>query len=244
MSVNKGFKEFAFDAGDEHVGNKSMRWKGTAGNTYRFSFISWPGLEKGTPDFEAPSPKFLGASTNYIQGAGFVVNNGPEFTKLAGDRPRSRIGTVIVEWPMDKRGNIDNARIISGDIDVLVWVFSGDKYKTLKMLSKEFPFGTHDIKVEVTDTNYQKMTITPCQESLLRKLMENPKGKEVVAGLLAKAQDLASNLSNEIGVEMTIEQVRAKMSGLPASGNRAAVGTPDAATTGDVDGLLDNLLGG
>ena len=242
----QGFKEFSFGHGDEHVGVKSKRWKGEQGNTYRFSFINFPGVEKGKPDLDQEGPKFIGAYTHYIPGAGYIVNKGAEYTKLAGEPPRSRIATVIVVWPTDRQGNINKARVAEGEIDVRAWVFSDDKYKTLNQINKEFPFGHHDVTANVSDTQYQKMTISPCKESLLRALMANPKATDIIARVLSEAQDIAANLNSEVGVEMTIEQIRAKMTGAagaaggPAKPATGASSVP--AVTGDVDGLLDNIL--
>ena len=78
----------------------------------------------------------------------------------------------------------------------------------------------------------------------MRSLMTNPKGGQILERIWAEAQELAANLGNEVGIDMTIEQIRAKQAGGSASGGagRASVGSPNTAVTGNVDGLLDNLL--
>jgi len=238
-----GFKGFTFGKNDEHVGKKGDRWKGETGNTYRFTFIMWPGLEDGKPDLDAEGPDFRGAMTHYIEKVGYIVNQGPEYTKLAGSPPRSRIGTAIIVWPTDKDGNIIPEKVSAGECDVKAWLFSDDKYKSLKMNHKEFHFGSHDVTVVCSDTQYQKLTFSPCKENLFRKFFDSdtPKGKEISAKILKDAQEVAANINNEIGREMTLDQVRQKISGGGGSGP-ATTGSPDMAVTGDIDDLVGGIL--
>jgi len=250
MAQNPAFQMFTMGEGDEGIGNgKSKRWKGETGHTYRFSMMWFPGLETGTVDLgtpEAPkSPGFIGAPISYIAGVGFVVNNGPEITKLAGgEPPKTKVATIIAVWPLKKDGSPDGGRIQSGDVEIASWVFSGDKYKTLVQVNREFPFALHDLTVKCDDAQYQKLTFSPCRESLLRKFLEGgDKGKSVIDSILPEASRLVANIQGELGRVMTAEQIRQKLVGGATGqpGNMAANG-PVASVTGDIDGLVDDLL--
>ena len=183
-------------------------------------------------------PIFTGAPTIFLPGLGYIVAKGPEFTKLSADPPRTRIGTVVAVWPTDKAGILDKARI--QDVDVQVWVFSGDKYKSLQQINTEFPFGQHDITVMCTDPQYQKLTFTPCRESLFRSLQTNPKAKSIIDKLLAEAQQVAANIQNEIGRELTVQQIRDKLAG----GGDNPMAAAEVVVTGEVDGIVDSILDG
>ena len=240
--ADSSIKQFSFDQGDDGVGSKVKRWKGVLGKTDRFSFIFWEGLDKGKPDMDQPAPKFVGAQTHYFPNIGYIINKGPEFTKLAGEPPRFRIATAVVVWPTDNKGNIDKNRLAAGDAEVKVWLFSNDKYNQLKQIHTEFPFGGHDITVNCTEVQYQKLTMSPCRESLLRKLMENEKAKDIYARIITDAQNVISTIQNEVGKEMTIEQLKEKLAG--GGGTPAAAVASGGAATSDIDGLVDGLLDG
>lgn len=240
-----GFQEFSFGEGDGGISGRRKRFKAEGGNTYRVSFIWFRGLSEGKVEFgteEKPAaPQFNGAQTHFIPNVGYVVNKGPEFTKVAGEAPRARIGTVIVVWPTDKNGKLDKSALAEKGGEVLPWIFSGDKYRSLSQIHEEFPLSFHDVTLACTDTTYQKMTFTPCKESLFKTLAENPKAAERVKALIEAAQAIAGDIQGEIGQELTIEQVREKMAG----GTGGTTGGPTggaAVSSGDIDGMVDGIL--
>ena len=238
-------QQFSFGDGDGGITGKVKPFKADAGRTYRVSYIWWKGLEDGKLDLDAQAPQFAGANTNFIPNVGYVVNKGPEYTKIAGgDAPRMRIASVIAVWPTDKGGNVDKTALSRGEIEILPWVVSGDKFTTLKNINKEFPFGSHDFTLTCTDSTFQKMTFTPCKDSLLRALIGNPKAEPIVAKMIAKAQALAGNIGNEVGREMTIQAIREKLAGGGGGGGAggAGGGIVDTMTTGDIDSMVDNML--
>lgn len=235
------FQHFSFDENDSNIGNKSKPFKAEAGRSYRISFINWKGLDSGKPDLDAPAPLFVGAQTHFIANVGYVVNKGAEYTKLAGGEARTRVASLIVVWPTDKEGSPDKAAIARGDNQVLPWVFGGDKYKVLHNIHKEFPFGSHDIKATCSDATFQKMTFSPCKDSLLRSLLNNPKAETIVGDLITKAQNLLDSLNDQVGREMTIQQIRDKLAGGGGQGGGAS--SPlDSVVTGEIDGIVDDLL--
>lgn len=250
MANTSGYVQFTMGEGDSVIsGGKSKRWKGETNHIYRFSFLWFPGLEGGAPDLgttEAPKkPIFVGAPISYIPGVGFVVNNGPEITKLAGgEPPKTRVATVIVVWPLKKDGTPDGGQIQSGGAEVAAFVVSGDKYQTLVQINNEFPFALHDVTVKCDDAQYQKLTFSPCRESLLRKFLEmGDKTKSFMDPIIAAGQSICGTIQNELGRVMTAEQIRAKLIGGAAVGipNTPAAG-PVASVTEDIDNLVDDLL--
>lgn len=235
---NNDFKDFGFGDGDDNVGRKSEKFKGEQGRTYRVSFVWWPGLEDGKPDLDAKTPRFRSAKRFYFEGVGYVLDGGPEFAKVAGEAPRLSVATAIVVWPTDSKGQIDKARFLNGDSKVLPWIFSGDKFMSFKPVHQEFPFGSHDLTISCTDTKYQKMTFSPCRDSLLRKLLEKDGAKDHVKDIISQAQEVVANIGNEIGRAITLDQLREKLGGVPAG---APAGS-SAGSNADIDSLVDDIL--
>jgi hypothetical protein len=252
MSQNSGFSQFTMGENDQAIGGgKSKRWKGETGRNYRFSILWFPNLETGTVDLGTPekpnNPLFVGAPISYIPGVGFVVNNGPEITKLAGgEPPGTKVATIIAVWPLKKDGSPDGASIQAGNTDVASWVFGGKKYQTLVQINREFPLALHDLTVKCDDAQYQKLTFSPCRESLLHKFLDlGEKAKAWMDPLMAEASHLVPNIQGELGRVMTVEQIRAKLVGGPAAtgeGHFGAAAGPVSGITGDLDNLVDNLL--
>jgi hypothetical protein len=237
-----GYREFTFGEGDAGVGGKSKPFKADAGRSYRVSFIWWKGLDQGKPDLDQAGPVFVGEDANFIPNVGYVINKGPEYTKLAGgEAPRKRIGSVIVVWPTDKQGSVDKAALSRGDVEILPWIISGDKFVSLKAINKEFPFGQHDFTLNCSDAQFQKMTFTPCRDSLLKALIGNPKAESIVADMIAKAQNISSKIMDHVGREMTISQIREKLAG-GGGGGGVSAGPIETMATGDIDSMVDNML--
>ena len=238
-----GYQDFTFGENDSNIGSKTKRFKAEGGHTYRVSFGWWKDTNKDTgfPVMKG-APQFTGASVHYIPNVGYVVNQGPEYTKLAGEPPRTRIGTVLIVWPTLKDGTIDKGRLGSGDVEVLPWIFSGDKYRSLQQIHKEFPFGEHDVTFSCTDTQFQKMTFSPCKDSLIRKMLDNPNAKAMVDSIFADVTRIIEGIRNEIGRELTIEQVREKLAGGGGGGGQASGAHAAAVSSEDVDALVEDWL--
>lgn len=241
--MSEGFQTFSFGEGDGHIGNKQKPWKAEAGRSYRLSFAWFPisdggMLEMGQAD-SGLAPKFFGGPTNFIPGAGCVMNQGPEWTKLAGEPPRTRIATVMVIWPVDSKGTLDKARIQAGDFEVVPWVISGDKYRNLEQLHREFPFNEHDITVNCTDTQFQKLTFSPCKDNLLRSIVLEPKAAALAKKVAEQVGTLTASVQGFIGRSLTIAQIQEKMSGGPGG---APIDAAETVASGNIDGLVDNIL--
>jgi hypothetical protein len=235
--MSEGYVDLGFDSNDGGFTGKRERFKGRDNERYRISFVWWPGLEEDELDMDAETPKFIGAKRHYVPGAGYILNKGPEYTKLLGDAPKSCIGSVIVQWPTDSTGKLDAGRLASGDFKVLPWTFGADKYETIKGVHREFPMGDHDLKIHCTDAQFQKMTFTPTKDNVLRKLMSaGGKKKTLVDQILELAKEAVQALPNDIARDMTLDQVREKL------GESVSAPIESAGSTDDLDGVLDNVL--
>lgn len=229
------FQEFTFGEGDEKVGKKQKAFKGKEDERYRFSFAWFNGYE--SDDFGIQNlqqkPKFVGAKRLYHPQVGYFLYKGPEYEKLSQSGVKYGIGTIVIVWPTLKNGNIDKSRFMQGDFAVMPWVLSEDKYTNLSQIHDEFAFGTHDIKVHCTDAQYQKMTFSPCQESLFAKMLENENAAERVKEILEMVRETVSEVEPAIARDYTLDQIREKL------GGETATAAPTAAASAEE---LDEML--
>ena len=233
-----GYMDLGFGVNDSNIGVKGKRFKAKEGETYRVSFVWWPGLEEGKPDLNATTPRFIGAKRLYIQGVGYFISKSPEYERLAGGNAKIYVGTIICKWPTDSRGNLDKARFANGDFEINSWVMSVDKYRAIEARHKEFPLGEHDLTLACTDTQFQKIDISPCRESLFRKIVEKDPAR--AASIIAEATAVAKELPRDIAQDLTLDQIREKM-GKGGASPVAHSGTTSS-TSADFDGMLDDIL--
>jgi len=240
-----GFEQFGFGEGDEGLGSKTKRFKAKEGEKYRVSFLWWPGMDESKPNLDANTPKFIGCKRLYLAGVGYFIDKGPEFTKAAGSASKMYVATIICKWPTDQNGNLDKAGFQEGRFEVMPWIMSTDKYKNIEQNHKEFPLGAHDITINCTDTQYQKMTLSPCRENLFRKIYEKDAAK---AGPIMEAtKQVIALIQGELAQDLTIEQVREKLGrnggAAGGSGGPGGGGAGVAQNSKDFDNMLDDLLG-
>lgn len=239
---------FSFGQGDDHIGVQSKAWKAQGGHTYRLSFAWWPMGDDGRPDLGEPgtgqAPKFTGGPVNFIQGVGYVFNQGPEYTKIANEPPRQRVATIAIVWPTDKRGNLDTNRLANGDFEVKPWVISADKYRTLEQIHNEFSFNEHDItaKCEEGGTQFQKLTFSPCKENLYRQFLSSEKGAEVAKRIIDTVEALGADIQGFVGRKMTIAQIREKLSQGQGGGVPVQSLGGDSAASVDIEKVVSGLL--
>lgn len=243
MSGN-GFQQFGFGQNDNNVGKKGGRLKMDKNETARVSFLWWEGLDKGKPNLDAETPLFVGAPRHYLKGVGYFINKGPEYTKLAGEPPKTRINTIVVKWPTKAGGKLDADAIQAGNFEVMYWVFDDNKYAEIKPIHSEWPLGAHDLKIKCSDAQFQKMSFSPCKDSILRKLLEKGSDSELVKQIISAGQSLIANVQNEVGRDLTLDQIREKIAGGGAAAGGTTTGSPvhDSAVTEDIDEALDGLL--
>jgi len=244
--MSSGFQEFGYGEGDDKVGAKSKRFKAKEGEKYRVSFVWWPGIEDGKPNLDAPTPKFIGCKRLYLAGVGYFIDKGPEFAKIAGQASKMQVATLICVWPTDSKGNLDKGRFQSGDFTVMPWIISTDKYRNIEQNHKEFPLGQHDLSLTCTDTQYQKITISPCRENLFRKLFEKDPSK--AAPIIDAAKEGIAAIHGELAQDLTIEQIKEKLGrqaggGSPNGGGGGGGGGVAASDSKQFDNMLDDILG-
>jgi hypothetical protein len=232
-----GFSDFSLGGNSPILSAGKARWKPQKGK-YRVSFIALPGLENGNPNLDADAPVFKGGRRLYAKGVGYYLDHGPEYQKIAGGPSKTAIATTLVFWPVDANGVLDKGRLSGGEFQVQTWVFSLDKYRQLEAIHAEFPLTKHDLNIVVTDPQYHKMTFSPCRDSLLSTLKE--KKVDFFNTVVSTAKSIHDNLQNDIAQDLTIDQIREKLSG--------EVGSPTVSGGGmssslDVDDVLDDVLG-
>lgn len=240
MTTGSSYLEFGFGDNDERIGSKGKRLKLKEGESYRVSFIWWPGLEEGKPNMDAPTPRFIGCKRLYIPNVGYVMDKGPEYVKLAGGGPsKTQVATVVCKWPTDNKGTLDKARFTAGEFEVNSWTISVDKYRAIGSRHEEFPLGQSDLKLTCTDTQYQKVDISPCRENLFRKIMEkNPDRAKLI---IDAAIEVVRELPKDLAQDLTLEQIREKL-GQGGKSGPVAGGPVAASNSADFDGMLDDLL--
>ena len=228
-----GFVDFSIGSGDEFVGKKTKRFKGKEGETYRVSFV-WHGKDKEGNT----TTRFTGCERHYMQGVGYFLHKGPEYSRIAGGPPKQAVATIIVVWPTDKHGRLDKEAFARGEgYEVKPWVFSADRYNQLARRNVEFPLHEYDLTMACTDTQYQKMDLSPCRESLYVQLLNADKdmAKRIVENIQREVQEIEKTIRSDMARDLSIEQIREKLGGstaTPTSGGAAE----------NVDDLLDNLI--
>ena len=231
--TDDGFKDFSFGSGDKDIGKKSKRFKGKEGETYRVSFV-WVGKDGDGNDVV----KFTGCERHYLQGVGYFLHKGAEYARLAGGPAKQAVATILIVWPTNKSGGLDKAAFGRGEgWEVKPWVFSAERYEQLAARNEQFPLHEFDLSIKCTDSQYQKMDLVPCRESLFAKLAsaENEKGKKIIEAIMAEVESVIEDIRTDMARDLSLDKIREKMGGSSASPT-----TGGAAE--NVDGLLDNLL--
>ncbi len=231
-----GFSEFTLGSSSPILSAGKARWKPQKGK-YRVSFIGLKGLENGNPDLDSDAPVFKGGRRLYAKGVGYFLDHGPEYQKVAGGPSKTAIATTLVFWPVDANGVLDKTRLGNGEFEIKTWVFSLDKYRQLEAIHAEFPLTKHDLNVVVTDPQYHKMTFSPCRDSLLATL--KAKKTDLFNSVVDVAKGIHVNLQNDIAQDLTIDQIREKLSGEVGS----PIGSSSMSSSVDVDDVLDDVLG-
>lgn len=111
------------------------------------------------------------------------------------------------------------------------WIFASDKFETLKTKNRALPFNKNDILITCTDAKFQKMDITPQPGGVLNMLLGasakgNAAAKEFLSELTAQVTALSEILVDQIGRDLTIEEIRQKQTGgvTPSLGERRTLG--------------------
>lgn len=232
--------EMGFGVNDEETKNTSDKFKAKKGETYRVSFAHWPLKDDGSLDIASPTPLFKSGKRLYHPNVGYFLDHGPEFQRLADGKPgKLQIATVIVVWPLKEDQEIDKEKITQGKFQVLTWVISKDKYTELATKHRKRHFGSHDLEIYCEDEKFQKMKFDTYNESILKGLLEseNPKTQKLTSTLSSKIQNAALNLDSQIARDLSLEDIKAKLSGEPS----APVANKSASAS-EVDDEMESFL--
>ena len=246
-----GTSTFGFGQDDAGLGGRAKKFQGEKGKTYRLGLVYWGGMEKegfsaadlvvpeGAPE-ESLSPKFIRAQRNYIQGVGYVINKGPEYTALAGEPPKMMVATIIVSWPLDKKNQPSRESLFNDLPDVQPWIFGGEKYEKLKnMHISGYPMHDYDIQATCEDSQFQKFAFLPAKQCLFKEMLKsnNSQAREIANHVIAQVRALAPVLERELGQDLTLDALREKLGQTVASpAGRSVTADPD------VDNLLSGML--
>ena len=170
---------------------------------------------------------------------GYFLYKGPAYAQFGS--PKQNIATILLVWPTDKEGDLDGASFKAGKgWKVQPWVFSTDKYNTIKKSNKRFPLLKHDLALSCTDAQYQKMTFSPEGENLFQAMLasDKPAVKATVSKILKDIKGVAANIHRDLARDLTVDQVREALgedvdTPTGGSGNHASK---------NVDDLLDGVL--
>jgi len=249
--MGNSLQSFGFGVNDTGVGTRAQKFKGDKGKTYRLSFVWWEGIDsdnfgvshltpkEGQEEHEL-TPRFLGGPRNFIKDVGYVLNKGPEYTQLAGETPRMMVATIIVSWPLGKGSKPTKESLFSGMPEVMPWVFSQDKYEKLKkMHTSGYPMWDYDVQADCEDSTYQKFNFLPAKQNIFKEMLkaQNEQSQEIAQFILERVRALAPTLDREIGMDLTIEQLKEKL-GMSDGGPVGSVVAGDQ----EVDNILGSML--
>jgi hypothetical protein len=245
------YETFGFGQNDSGVNSRTTKFKGEKGKSYRLSFAWWPGVESPKfglsnltlpdgKDESALTPIFIRHPQNYIEGVGYVLNKGPQYTQLAGAQPKMKIATLIVSWALGKNNKPTKESLFEELPEVQPWVIGADKYEKLKKMHLSgYPMYDWDIQADCEDSGFQKFTFLPAHQNIFKEMLknDNSRAREIASHIVDRVRTLAPNLMREIGQDLTIDQLREKL------GHEVASPVGDSvAGDNEVDDLLGSML--
>jgi hypothetical protein len=255
--MSDGFLDFSIGEGDDDVGKRAKRFTAEGGRTYRATFcwysvpeVGQDGKIKAWHDDQAWNDdgtltdkavvRFTGCERVYKEGVGYVLYKSPAYAQFG--EPRQTVATILLVWPTDKDGDLDASSFAAGKgYAVQPWIFSPDKYTNIKKSHKRFSLLDHDMAMScpADGAKYQKLTFTPENENLLKKLMssDKPQFREIVSKIRKDIFAVAESIHREMARDLTIDQIREAMG--------EEVDSPTGATNHaakDVEDLLNDVL--
>lgn len=243
-------KTFSFDQGDQELDSAGYRLKFEQGRSYRVSFVIFPGGADHKPDFNQ-APRWWPSHRYYNE----VIRQFVEYTEehrkfLTGaNKPRQYAATVVINWPTDLKGKLDQGRIET-DASVKYLLIDKTKYSDIKNLQDEFPFGSHDLGISCTDSQFQKITSRTIKGNmfvdLITRAQTDPQGKaaQIIKSLLPKIKQVAEKLNgSELAHRYSAAEVDMKIRGAIGGGGKAASGATLASQVSneEIDDILKDL---
>ena len=235
--MSDGYLDFTIGDGDRNIGKKTKNFKAESNTTYRVSFAWLTSTDDNGRPTDASTPKFTGCERVYKQGVGYVLikdSNRAAMIDVLKSQPKQAVATIIVVWPTNKDGDLDETSFKSGKgYEVQPWIFSADKYKEIGRNHKRFPLTKHDLSMSCSDAQFQKLTFTPEGECLLAKLMGSKKKEHqaVVNNILSDVAKIADGMHRSLARDLSVDDVR-----------EALGETIEAPTGGHEDTNMENML--
>lgn len=210
-------KQWADDVGfdDEAAGGVEFtKYAGQKGHVDRLCF---PHLK---PDGKIIVKK---ARIHYVPNVGYFRAN--DWTIQKFGEPKVRYATIVGQYKTNKLGKVESLE----GITCKYWIFGEKKYLALKQANEMFSFDKHDILSTCTEEKFQQMTFQSCKEAAWSM---KPESK---AAVLAQVEKLAPHLDNQLGQDLTVEQIKEKL------GELEAVPTTEADSAVSADDIIASL---
>lgn len=250
--MSDGFLDFSMEDGaDDKIGKKTKRFTGETGRSYRVT-PCWLSVKKDDGSWddaaawnkdgtinENAQVRYTGCERVYKPGVGYFLYKGPAYAQFG--QPKQSVATLLLVWPTDKDGDLDAVSYKNGKgWSVQPWVFSPDKYQTMKAQNKRFPFLRNDLSISCTDSTYQKMTFTPEGENLLQKYLssDKPEYREIAKRIRADILAAAQNIQRDLARDLTVDQIKEALGeevDTPTEGKKSHAAD-------NVDDLLDGVI--
>lgn len=167
------------------------------------------------------TPQFIAEEIHYIAGKGYIRDN--EYLRQKMGPPKRRIGTFVVHYRTDKKGNLQKPF----EYEIKPWVFGEAKYRNLAEIHENFPLTTHDIKVVCEDDQFQKMTFYPYPDEAVWQMKESLRNE-----ILEQVDALAHKLT--LGRDVPIDELKDHFGDLTSP-------VPDVSASVDMDDLMDGI---
>jgi hypothetical protein len=255
--MSDGYLDFSSGMGDDDVGKKNTRFVPKDNTAYRMT-LAWYSVpvtkdgrvvdwnddaawnKDGTLN-EKAVVRFTGANRIYVDKVGYVLFKSPAYAQFGN--PRQAVATILIQWPTNSEGELDVAKFAAGrDYQVMPWIFSPDKYNTLKQQDRRFSLRNYDVCMTCppNGAEYHKLTFTPESGNLFHKLLQSdkPEMKAVVEKIRRDVAAVAQGIKRDLARDMTVDEILSAMGQEPSSPS----GSSGSHAAADVDNLLDEVL--
>lgn len=237
-----GVEDFNFGDEGASVGGgfkkADPKLKFKKGDKARLSLAWWATDDSGMPII-APGtrPRLRKATRHFFDKVGYILRpdaRGSEYDKLAGEDPKTVVATVVVRWPLNREGGVDQTRLT--DARAFVWTPPKSVLDQINMaIKQEVDISQQDLFLECTDEQFQKMTVTLVPKNLLSVLAKAQPTmfQDIVYQINARIDDIPYHLGREMDLDSLKEKLG--LSG-PSAGS-----APQATQQVDPDALTDML---
>jgi hypothetical protein len=144
--------------------------------------------------------------------------------------PRKRFAVLVAHFNTNPKGDL----VAPLSFVLKAWRISDDKFVQIRSIDAEQPLLQHDLKVECTDEQYQKMNIFPCREAVFaNEKVKAVHGEEVNGFVEASLQ----RIDKALGTTRTASELASKLAGgIPAAGASATASEGGIADISDLLG--------